>query len=88
MADEASKLIIPGASWEMLKKIISAYYQVNDQDNPSVEDVAAIAGKPRPVVSSCNVFLRSMGILRDDENKLTDVGAKFPPLDFHTRMKK
>jgi len=77
MADDASKLIVPGASWEMLKKIISAYYQVKDQDNPSVDDVAEIAGKPRPVVSSCNVFLRSMGILRGDENKLTEVGAKF-----------
>src|ERR1035438_6399903 len=77
MADETSKLIIPGASWEMLKKIISAYHAVNDQDSPSVDDVAEIAGKPRPLVSSCNGFLRSMGILRSDENKLTEVGSKF-----------
>jgi len=77
MADETSKLIIPGASWEMLKRIISAYHAVRDQDNPGVDDVAEIAGKPRPLVSSCNGFLRSMGILRSDENKLTDVGSKF-----------
>lgn len=77
MADDFSKLIIPGASWEMLKRIINAYHQVSDQESPGVDDVAEIAGKPRPLVSSCNGFLRSMGILRTDENKLTDVGSKF-----------
>lgn len=60
----------------MLKKIISAYYAVNDHENPGVNEVAEIAGKPRPVVSGCNVFLRSAGILRDGENKLTESGAK------------
>jgi hypothetical protein len=77
MVDDGSRLIIPGASWEMLKKIISAYHAVSDQENPGVDDVAEIAGKPRTLVSSCNGFLRSMGILRTDENKLSEVGTKF-----------
>jgi hypothetical protein len=77
MTDDTGKLTIPAASWEMLKRIISAYDAVRDHDNPGVDDVAEIAGKPRTLVSGCNGFLRSIGILRSDENKLTEVGSKF-----------
>jgi hypothetical protein len=76
MADDTPKLVVPGASWEMVKKIILAYEAVKDQDDPSVDAVAAIAGKARPLVSSCNGFLRSLGILRQDANKLTELGLQ------------
>jgi hypothetical protein len=76
MADDSAKLIVPGGSWEMVKKIVLAYQAVDDQDSPSVETVAEIAGKARPLVSSCNSFLRSIGLLRLDENKLTPIGLE------------
>jgi hypothetical protein len=77
MADEQSRLIIPGASWEMIKKIVRAYHAVDDRPNPSVDEVAAIAGKARPVISSSNNFLRAVGLLKTDENKLTPLGIQF-----------
>jgi len=75
MPDEHERLVIPSASWDMIKKIITAYDAVKDEDHPSVETVAELAGKPRTLISGCNSFLRSIGILRSDENKLTQIGA-------------
>ena len=77
MMDESLRLIVPGGSWDMVKKIVLAYQAVDEEDDPSVESVAEIAGKARPVVSSCNSFLRSIGVLRLDANKLTPVGLEF-----------
>jgi len=77
MVEEPTKLIIPGASWEAIKRIILAYHSVDGQENPGLGEVASIAGKNRPLVSSCNEFLRSLGILRSDQNKLTEIGNQF-----------
>lgn len=71
-----SKLQSPGGSWESLKKIIRAYNAAGDTDNPTVEEVAQLAGLQRPVVSSNNNFLRSAGILEEASNKLTPVGQR------------
>jgi hypothetical protein len=67
MSDEQSRLIIPGASWEMIRKIVRAYHAVDDRANQSVDEVAAIAGKARPVISSSNNFLRAVGLLKTGE---------------------
>lgn len=72
----ANKLSMPLASWEALKRIIRAYGQVENEDKPTVEDVAKYAGMPRPVVSSNNNFLREIGILIEGENKPTPLGSR------------
>lgn len=76
---ETSKvqLLAPGGSWESLKKIIRAYHAVADVENPTVEQVAQLAGLQRPVVSGSNNFLRSTGILQEGTNKLTPVATRF-----------
>ncbi len=71
------QLVAPGGSWESLKKIIRAYYAVADDETPTVEQVAQIAGLQRPVVSGSNNFLRSAGILQEGANKLTPVATRF-----------
>jgi hypothetical protein len=77
MPDQAKTLLqSPGGSWESIKKIIRAYHAVTDNENPTVEDVAKLAGVQRPVVSMNNNFLRSAGILQEGTNKLTHVGGR------------
>jgi hypothetical protein len=70
------RLQAPGGSWESIKKIIRAYDAAADADNPTVEHVATLAGVQRPVVSSSNNFLRSVGILQDGVNKLSALGSR------------
>jgi len=70
------RLIAPGGSWESLKKIIRAYHAVADVENPTVEQVAQLAGLQRPVISGNNNFLRSAGILQENANKLTPVATR------------
>jgi len=78
MADASKvRLQAPGGSWESLKKIIRAYHAVADEENPTVEKVAQLAGLQRPVVSGSNNFLRSAGILQEGTNKLTPVATRF-----------
>src|SRR6266496_5246832 len=77
MADTSkARLQAPGGSWESLKKIIRAYHAVADEENPTVEKVAQLAGLQRPVVSGNNNFLRSAGILQETANKLTEIGGR------------
>lgn len=77
MAEQTKVLLqSPGGSWESLKRIIRAYHAVADNEAPTVEDVARLAGVQRPVVSSNNNFLRSTGILQETANKLTQVGTR------------
>lgn len=65
---------MPGSSWQMIKKIIIAYGAARDDDNPTVESIAQLAGIPRPAVSKNNNFLRAVGVLEADKNKLTVKG--------------
>jgi hypothetical protein len=58
----------------MIKKIIVAYGAARDDDNPTVESIAQLAGIPRPAVSKNNNFLRAVGMLDADKNKLTEKG--------------
>jgi hypothetical protein len=74
--DSKPRLQVPSGSWESLKKIIRAYHAAEDHDNPTVDDVASLAGVQRPVVSANNNFLRSMGIVQEGQNKLTPLGTR------------
>ncbi len=70
------QLSMPNASWTVLKRIIRAYGAVQDEDSPTVEAVAKLAGMLRPVVSGNNNFLREIGVLLPEKNKLTELGAR------------
>lgn len=67
---------MPMSSWAMLKQIIRAYGQVENEEKPTVDRVAEYAAVPRPVVSANNNFLREIGIVSREENKPTELGAK------------
>src|SRR5438309_3719700 len=68
---------MPGSSWSMVKKIIVAYSAARDDENPKVESIAQLAGIPRPAVSKNNNFLRAVGVLEPDKNKLTEKGSQY-----------
>lgn len=68
------KFPMPSSSWEKIKKIVQAYGAVQDEENPTVESVAQLAGMHRPDVSKNNNFLREVGLLLPDEFKLTQPG--------------
>ncbi len=74
---EDKLLALPGSSWETVKRIIRAFSAVQNDENPKVEEIAKLAGVPRPVVSMNNGFLRSVGIVRPDQWKLTDGGRRY-----------
>lgn len=76
MPDE-KRLSLPGSSWETVKKIIRAFYAAQNQDNLKLEAIARLADVPRPVVSMNNNFLRTVGIVREDQWKLTDIGLRY-----------
>lgn len=71
------QLALPGSSWETVKKIIRAFYAAQNQENVKLDQVAQLANVPRPVVSMNNNFLRTVGIVRDDQWKLTDIGLRY-----------
>lgn len=72
-----NKSFMPGSSWEAIKRVIRAYHAVADEENPTGDSVAKLAGLPRPVVSTSNNFLRTLGILQPDQFKLTETGTRF-----------
>lgn len=67
---------MPGSSWETVKKIIRAYHAAQEDESPTIEHIAGLAGVQRPVVSMNNNFLRASGILQEDQNKLTPLGVR------------
>ncbi len=71
------ELALPGSSWETIKKIIRAFYAVQSEENPKLESISRYAAVPRPVVSMNNNFLRSVGMVRSDQWKLTDMGVRY-----------
>jgi hypothetical protein len=74
---EDKMLSLPGSSWETVKKIIRAFSAAQNEENPKVEEIASLAGVPRPVVSMNNNFLRSVGFVRPDQWKLTEMGVRY-----------
>jgi hypothetical protein len=76
MAEE-KLLALPGSSWDTAKKIIRAFYAVQNEENPKLEAIARYAAVPRPVISMNNNFLRSVGLVRDDQWKLTEKGLRY-----------
>ncbi len=74
MADQ-DRLMLPAASWPTVKRIIRAYGATSGAE-PSGEEVAQLGGLQRTVISGCNKFLRSTGIVQADKNKLTEVGQQ------------
>jgi hypothetical protein len=67
---------MPGSSWEMLKRIIKAYYAAHEDKQSTVESIAKLGGISRPVISLNNNFLRSIGMVEQNEYKLTPVGVR------------
>jgi hypothetical protein len=70
------KLPMPYSSWQAIQKILKAYNAVRDREKPTVQDIANLAGIHRPNVSANNNFLRELGLLQGDENKLTPLGTQ------------
>jgi hypothetical protein len=77
MAEESAvEFAMPGSSWEMLKRIIKAYYAAQENKESTVESIANLSDIDRPVISSNNKFLRSIGVVEQNQYKLTPVGVK------------
>ena len=74
--DKKHKFLMPRSSWETIKRIIRAYHAVEDKETPTVEEIAKLGDLQRPVVSANNMFLRSLGIIRPDQNKLAPLGSR------------
>jgi hypothetical protein len=70
------KLAMPGSSWTTIQKILKAYNTAHNREKPTVKQIAEMVGLHRPVVSSNNNFLRELGLLQGDENKLTPLGNR------------
>lgn len=70
------KFPMPSSSWEKIKKIVQAYGAVQDEENPTVESIAQLAGMHRPDVSKNNNFLREVGLVLPDQYKLTQPGLQ------------
>jgi hypothetical protein len=67
---------MPSSSWDKIKKIIQAYGAVQDEEGPTVESIAQLAGMHRPDVSKNNNFLREIGLVMPDQYKLTQPGLQ------------
>ncbi|PYU31130.1 MAG: hypothetical protein DMG28_16380 [Acidobacteria bacterium] len=74
---EDKPLALPGSSWDTVKKIIRAFYAAQNEETPKLATIARYAAVARPVVSMNNRFLRSVGIVRGDQWKLTDIGLRY-----------
>ena len=70
------KFAMPSSSWDKIKKIVQAYGAVQDEDSPTVESIARLAGMHRPDVSKNNNFLREVGLVLPDQYKLTQPGLQ------------
>lgn len=71
-----AKFPMPESSWEAIKKILRGYRAVQDQEAPTVDGIAKLAGIHRPVLSMNNNFLRELGIVQPDKYKLTEMGQR------------
>jgi len=69
------KFPMPNSGWETIKKIVLAYNAASGQDSPTVKDISELAGIHRPQVSANNKFLREIGLLQEEVNRLTTVGT-------------
>ncbi len=67
---------MPMSSWSTVKQIIRAYGQVENEEKPTVDQVADIADIPRPMVSANNNFLREIGVVSKEGNKPTPLGSR------------
>lgn len=67
---------MPGHPWPMVKRIVRAYGASQSDENSTVQSVADLANVQRTVVSGNNNFLRSIGVLEIDNNRLTPLGVK------------
>lgn len=76
MERQPNQYPMPGCSWERLKAIITAYYAAREAENTTASEIAEIAKTHRPVVSINNNFLRELGILRRDKNRITPLGVE------------
>lgn len=67
---------MPNSSWDTIQRILRAYNAARNRENPTVNEIATLAGIHRPNVSANNNFLRDLGLLQESENKLTQLGTQ------------
>ncbi|MDQ3668562.1 MAG: hypothetical protein M3410_18720 [Acidobacteriota bacterium] len=72
----SDKFAMPYSSWDAVQKIIRAYNAASGYEKPTVNDIAKLAGIQRPMVSANNNFLRELGLLQAEQNKLTPLGVR------------
>jgi hypothetical protein len=72
----SDKFAMPYSSWDAVQKILRAYNAASGYEKPTVNDIAKLAGIQRPMVSANNNFLRELGLLQAEQNKLTPIGIR------------
>ncbi len=76
MEQPTSEFIMPGSSWDSIKRIVKAYYAAHGDKETTVQKIASLGGISRPVISKNNNFLRSIGIVETSDYALTPVGVR------------
>ena len=71
-----TEFAMPGASWNTVKRIIKAYYAAHEDNQSTVESIATLAGMARPNISRNNNFLRSIGVVEENQFRLTQLGVR------------
>jgi len=71
-----AEFVMPRSSWDTVKRIIHAYYAAHEEKESTVESIAKLGGIARPNISLNNNFLRSLGVIEENEYKLTQVGVR------------
>lgn len=72
----SDKFAMPYGSYDMIHRILRAYNAASGYDKPTVNDIAKLAGFQRSLVSANNNFLRELGLLQVEQNKLTQLGTR------------
>jgi hypothetical protein len=77
MADISKPIAWPSGAWKMLKKIIQAWYTVEDGGGEiSQKEVAQRAGIQASRLSMNKPFLRAIGVIESEGIALTDEGKR------------
>jgi len=71
-----TEFTMPGGSWDTIKRIIQAYYATHEVKESTVASIANLGGMARPIISRNNNFLRSVGLVEENQFRLTQIGVR------------